>query len=42
MTETRVRYDRTMLRTILGIPTVVADYTLGTMIVLFQLKIARR
>jgi hypothetical protein len=31
-----------MLRTVLGIPAVVAEYTVGTVIVFFQLAIKQR
>jgi hypothetical protein len=35
----RVRYADFMLRSLLGLPSVVADYTFGTVIVLVQLAI---
>jgi hypothetical protein len=38
--ETDVRYVDIMLRSLLELPSVIADYTVGTVIVLVQLAIA--
>ena len=40
--ETRVRYAGPMIRSLFGLPAVVADYTFGTVIVLVQLAIKGR
>lgn len=42
MSETGVRYVEVMFRNIFELPSIVADYTVGTVIVLMQLAIVRR